>query len=96
MGTRTVGCGSWLSALPLPFLEHAYACPGPLALLQAGTLPAEWGSASAFQQLTALDLEFNGLSGLLPGSWGSADGPPKLEQLNLTGKPACRCFGGVS
>lgn len=48
-----------------------------------GTLPAEWGSPTAFQQLQSLSIHDTAISAAVPASWGSRSAFPQLLQLSL-------------
>ena len=50
-----------------------------------GRLPAAWGSPTAFQQLTILNLADNKLTGTLPSSWSVPDAFASLQYFDLAG-----------
>ncbi|KAL3133552.1 hypothetical protein ABBQ38_007402 [Trebouxia sp. C0009 RCD-2024] len=74
---------SWGSNGSLPELgflrvgtgHHDFSC-------LSGTLPADWGSPVAFQQLQKLDIAAC-MTGTVPNEWGSPDSFPALTHLSL-------------
>jgi len=47
----------------------------------SGPLPAEWGSPTAWQKLTILDLTYNKFKGAIPQSWVKSFAFPVLQKL---------------
>ena len=60
-----------------------------------GTLPATWGQAEAWSNLTTMAIFKNSLSGTIPASWAEAGAFPVMEELCAllgtadAGGPAC-------
>ena len=57
-----------------------------------GSLPAEWGSPGALQNLKKLNLRDNGLTGTLPAAWRARPPPSALLESALH----CKGMQGVS